>query len=253
MIVGPAADPAAEPLTRPRFERALLRRRGRAGGGRPHRMMGDRPGSNFARRATTLEWMSLFWRVVLIECRAVDRRGHRARRVRPRASARRRRRRRSRCCSSAPRSVIALNVLLLRRIFTPLARLTGTMRRVEPLDPGRRVRISKPAAEVAELARAFNDMLDRLEAERQGSARRALAAQRGRAAARRPRVARPGGPDADRRRARLGGDPPARAGRPARGRSRRSRRRRAPVSSRSARSRAACAPARWRSSGCAAR
>ena len=75
--------------------------------------------------------------------------------------------------------VIALNVLLLRRIFTPLARLTGTMRRVEPMDPGRRVRIEKPAAEVAELARAFNDMLDRLEAERQGSARRALAAQEG--------------------------------------------------------------------------
>jgi two-component system, NarL family, sensor histidine kinase UhpB len=75
--------------------------------------------------------------------------------------------------------VIALNVLLLRRIFTPLARLTGTMRRVDPHDPGRRVVIAKPAAEVAELAAAFNDMLDRLEAERQDSARRALAAQEG--------------------------------------------------------------------------
>ena len=75
--------------------------------------------------------------------------------------------------------VIALNVLLLRRIFGPLERLTGTMRRVDPLDPGRRVLIDKPAAEVAELARAFNDMLDRLEHERQSSARRALAAQEG--------------------------------------------------------------------------
>jgi two-component system sensor histidine kinase UhpB len=75
--------------------------------------------------------------------------------------------------------VIALNVLLLRRIFNPLARLTGTMRRVDPHDPGRRVVITKPAAEVAELAAAFNEMLDRLEAERQGSARRALAAQEG--------------------------------------------------------------------------
>ena len=75
--------------------------------------------------------------------------------------------------------VIALNVLLLRRVFGPLERLTGTMRRVDPLDPGRRVVIDKPAAEVAELARAFNDMLDRLELERRTSARRALGAQEG--------------------------------------------------------------------------
>jgi two-component system sensor histidine kinase UhpB len=72
--------------------------------------------------------------------------------------------------------VIVLNVLLLRRIFVPLERLTGTMRRVDPHDPGRRVVIRRPAAEVGELAKAFNEMLDRLEAERQGSARRALAA-----------------------------------------------------------------------------
>jgi two-component system sensor histidine kinase UhpB len=82
--------------------------------------------------------------------------------------------------------VIVLNVLLLRRIFVPLERLTGTMRRVDPHDPGRRVAIRRPAAEVAELAKAFNDMLDRLEAERQGSARRALAATE----AERVRVAR---------------------------------------------------------------
>ena len=75
--------------------------------------------------------------------------------------------------------VIALNVVLLRRVFGPLERLTGTMRRVDPHDPGRRVTIKKPVAEVAELARAFNDMLDRLEDERRGSARRALAAQEG--------------------------------------------------------------------------
>jgi two-component system sensor histidine kinase UhpB len=72
--------------------------------------------------------------------------------------------------------VIGLNFMLLRRIFVPLERLTGTMRRVDPLDPGRRVAIEKPAAEVGELAQAFNDMLDRLEDERQGSGRRALAA-----------------------------------------------------------------------------
>jgi two-component system sensor histidine kinase UhpB len=75
--------------------------------------------------------------------------------------------------------VIGINVLLLRRIFVPLERLTGTMRRVDPHDPGRRVTIRRPAAEVAELTKAFNDMLDRLEDERQSSARRALAATEG--------------------------------------------------------------------------
>jgi two-component system sensor histidine kinase UhpB len=75
--------------------------------------------------------------------------------------------------------VIVVNVLVLRRVFGPLERLTGTMRRVDPHDPGRRVALSKPGAEVAELAHAFNDMLDRLERERQSSGRRALAAQEG--------------------------------------------------------------------------
>ncbi len=75
--------------------------------------------------------------------------------------------------------VIALNVVLLRRVFGPLERLTGTMRQVDPHDPGRRVVLTKPVAEVAELARAFNDMLDRVEDERRSSARRALAAQEG--------------------------------------------------------------------------
>ena len=42
--------------------------------------------------------------------------------------------------------VIGLNVLLLRRIFVPLERLTGTMRRVDPHDPGRRVTMRRPAA-----------------------------------------------------------------------------------------------------------
>ena len=54
------------------------------------------------------------------------------------------------------------------------------MRRVDPLDPGRRV--ADPQARGrggASWREAFNDMLDRLEAERQGSARRALAAHGG--------------------------------------------------------------------------
>ena len=73
--------------------------------------------------------------------------------------------------------VTAVNVLLLRRVFGPLERLASLMRRVEPGEPGRRITIERPVAEVADLARAFNDMLDRLERERLSSGRRALAAQ----------------------------------------------------------------------------
>ena len=73
--------------------------------------------------------------------------------------------------------VTAVNVLLLRRVFGPLERLAGIMRRVEPAEPGRRITVERPVAEVADLARAFNDMLDRLERERLTSGRRALAAQ----------------------------------------------------------------------------
>ena len=132
----------------------------------------------FSARATRLEGMSLFWRVVAINAAVVVA----AVLVLIFTPAR---------VSSAPTAaeievliggtllVIALNVVLLRRVFGPLERLTGTMRRVDPHDPGRRVTIKKPVAEVAELARAFNDMLDRLEDERRGSARRALAAQEG--------------------------------------------------------------------------
>jgi two-component system sensor histidine kinase UhpB len=73
--------------------------------------------------------------------------------------------------------VTAVNVLLLRRVFGPLERLASLMRRVEPGEPGRRITLERPVAEVADLARAFNDMLDRLERERLSSGRRALAAQ----------------------------------------------------------------------------
>jgi DNA-binding NarL/FixJ family response regulator/HAMP domain-containing protein len=66
---------------------------------------------------------------------------------------------------------------LMRRVFGPLERLTALMRRVDPLAPGARVEVDHPAAEVAELSVAFNDMLDRLERERRDSARRALDAQ----------------------------------------------------------------------------
>ena len=73
--------------------------------------------------------------------------------------------------------VLVANVVLMRRVFGPLERLTSLMRRVDPLAPGQRVELTAPVAEVAELSVAFNDMLDRLELERRDSARRALDAQ----------------------------------------------------------------------------
>jgi two-component system, NarL family, sensor histidine kinase UhpB len=75
--------------------------------------------------------------------------------------------------------VLAVNLLALRRVFGPLERLTALMRRIDPLEPGRRIELARQAAEVAQLTEAFNDMLDRLERERRDSARRALEAQEG--------------------------------------------------------------------------
>jgi two-component system sensor histidine kinase UhpB len=60
------------------------------------------------------------------------------------------------------------------------------MRSVEPRQPGRRLSIRGADADVAALANAFNDMLDRLETERRESARRELLAQE----AERQRIAR---------------------------------------------------------------
>jgi two-component system sensor histidine kinase UhpB len=82
---------------------------------------------------------------------------------------------------------VVVNVLLLRLVFEPLQRLQTIMRRIDPHAPGRRVGIDDShVEEVAGVARAFNDMLDRLESERAASGRRALAAQE----AERRRVAR---------------------------------------------------------------
>jgi two-component system sensor histidine kinase UhpB len=75
--------------------------------------------------------------------------------------------------------MLALNLLLLRRAFAPLRQLTAFARRIDPLSPGPRVRVGGGASEAAELAGAFNEMLDRLEAERRDSVGRALAAQEG--------------------------------------------------------------------------
>ena len=58
-----------------------------------------------------------------------------------------------------------------------LARLRETMATIDPLRPGDRVDVGTQSPEVAALAGAFNEMLDRLEGERRHSSRRAQAAQ----------------------------------------------------------------------------
>jgi two-component system, NarL family, sensor histidine kinase UhpB len=69
--------------------------------------------------------------------------------------------------------LLILNLLLLRPAFRPLDRLAETMRRHDPLSPGERVPVDGEP-DVAALAQAFNDMLDRLEHERRESARLAV-------------------------------------------------------------------------------
>jgi two-component system sensor histidine kinase UhpB len=71
-------------------------------------------------------------------------------------------------------TLLAVNLVLMRRAFAPLARLTRLMREIDPLRPGQRLPVLEPTSEVNELAGAFNEMLDRLERERRESARRAL-------------------------------------------------------------------------------
>jgi two-component system sensor histidine kinase UhpB len=76
-------------------------------------------------------------------------------------------------------AMLVFDLVLLRRTFRPLGRLTAVMRGVDPLRPGERATVDAADPEVAELAAAFNEMLGRLEVERRESARRALAAQEG--------------------------------------------------------------------------
>src|SRR5919108_1841968 len=71
---------------------------------------------------------------------------------------------------------IAVNAVLLRRAFTPLARLAQRMEMVDLLRPGQRLQVLRHD-EVGRVVAAFNRMLDRLERERQESGRRVLAAQ----------------------------------------------------------------------------
>ena len=71
---------------------------------------------------------------------------------------------------------IAVNALLLRRAFAPLARLAQRMETVDLLRPGQRLQVRRDD-EIGSVVATFNRMLDRLESERQESGRRVLAAQ----------------------------------------------------------------------------
>jgi two-component system, NarL family, sensor histidine kinase UhpB len=75
--------------------------------------------------------------------------------------------------------LLLVNLVLLRRIFAPLGRLSRFMGEVDPLHPGVRAPAAEGDPEIARLTGAFNDMVERLEGERRDSALRALAAQEG--------------------------------------------------------------------------
>jgi two-component system, NarL family, sensor histidine kinase UhpB len=77
-------------------------------------------------------------------------------------------------------AMLVLNVLLLRRVLSPLLKLTDLMSSIDPDRPGRRLTGVDPrSSEGQALVDAFNAMLDRLESARRNAARTALAAQEG--------------------------------------------------------------------------
>ena len=83
--------------------------------------------------------------------------------------------------------LVGVNLVLLRRVLSPLFKLTQMMSSVDPDRPGRRLSgIDLRSREGQALADAFNAMLDRLERARREASRTALAAQE----AERLRVAR---------------------------------------------------------------
>jgi two-component system, NarL family, sensor histidine kinase UhpB len=74
--------------------------------------------------------------------------------------------------------MLLIDLVLLRESLTPLARLAKAMAAVDLLRPGQRARgFERSSSEVQALARAFNEMLERLEDERRESSGRVLAAQ----------------------------------------------------------------------------
>jgi two-component system sensor histidine kinase UhpB len=75
-------------------------------------------------------------------------------------------------------AMLVLDLLLVRQVLGPLDRLARVMREVDLLRPGQRaVGFERSSSELLALAQAFNEMLERLEAERRESSGRVLAAQ----------------------------------------------------------------------------
>jgi two-component system, NarL family, sensor histidine kinase UhpB len=76
-------------------------------------------------------------------------------------------------------AMLVLNFVLLRRALSPLEGLRTLMRGADPLRPGTRARLDHTTPELRAVSESFNEMVERLEAERRESAGRALAAQEG--------------------------------------------------------------------------
>jgi two-component system, NarL family, sensor histidine kinase UhpB len=70
--------------------------------------------------------------------------------------------------------MILIDGLLVRRALAPFERLRDSMREMDPVQPGLRLDVGRSGGEMAELAEGFNEMADRLEAERRVSTRAAL-------------------------------------------------------------------------------
>jgi two-component system, NarL family, sensor histidine kinase UhpB len=73
-------------------------------------------------------------------------------------------------------AILLVNLFLVRRSLAPLGRLMALMRRVDLLRPGERLAGEGPR-EVRDLGAVFNEMLERLERERQQSGRDLVARQ----------------------------------------------------------------------------
>lgn len=79
---------------------------------------------------------------------------------------------------SAIAGALLLNMIILRRQFQPLERLVGTMEKIDLAHPGERAELPDGATDdVADLVRAFNQMLARLEQERREKTAAAVNAQ----------------------------------------------------------------------------
>ena len=73
--------------------------------------------------------------------------------------------------------VVLLNLFLLRRVVRPLQRLTAVARTVDLSNPVPSLLDAQPDSEAGELAMTFNEMLERLQAERKEATGRVLAGQ----------------------------------------------------------------------------